>query len=653
MNAPSLKRLISPDNAGSSFARSPILKDLSKNGGLACLLFAFWIGVGFGGCTAAQPASFHPEVLTTFFSPQSIAAHTRWILVANSAFYFDGVERKYAQGFITVLDRATRKPVSRIASTQLNPQQIAIVGDTAYVVNAGTVAIDEKGLAVATSAGGIDIIQLAANTPPSSIEANIPLPVSETDPRIGLYGSLAISADRTRAFIGSGTRSDLFEVDLTNRTLVHGPENPIRLFADNPTENGLSFVTWLRDQLVVVNFNADALCLIPEHGRALTKKRCGTIGVNDQLIEGPIDASEGPDGKLYVLMTIANAVYEVDVTKAPFVVTPLVATTGLASNRLLRDDPFFYVVNSASNNVQRINPATQESWSTFAPLPVASNPYDIAITNEDSGTKLGWVTLFSLHQVAIVNLTTGMVIEVLSNPVPSSASDASHSDGGFDSSDLEATTDPPMDQSPDQPVSCNPPIDPVGIHSLVSATYGDGAGFGQSALPSILQGGPHGGGLKSGSTHVLSLGVGGELIVDFGDYDIVDGEGADFIVFENSFEVSPGNLVTEPGIVGVSETSSDASAFIDFPCDVNIKGVQPDSSHCAGFQPVLANVTQNCIDPTDITLAGGDAFDLATLTLKRARYVRIKDTGTALSGTDNRGFDLDAIVLIHYDKRTK
>jgi len=72
---------------------------------------------------------------------------------------------------------------------------------------------------------------------------------------------------------------------------------------------------------------------------------------------------------------------------------------------------------------------------------------------------------------------------------------------------------------------------------------------------------------------------------------------------------------------------------------------------CAGVKPVLANVDTNTLPPNDPGRAGGDAFDLAALSMKRARYLRIKDSGLITTGTPSRGFDLDAVVLVHYRKR--
>jgi hypothetical protein len=65
--------------------------------------------------------------------------------------------------------------------------------------------------------------------------------------------------------------------------------------------------------------------------------------------------------------------------------------------------------------------------------------------------------------------------------------------------------------------------------------------------------------------------------------------------------------------------------------------------------PVLANADLNEIDPRDPSVSGGDSFDLHDLGMKTARFVRIRDSGLGLGpiGPGTRGFDLDAIAIIH------
>jgi hypothetical protein len=197
---------------------------------------------------------------------------------------------------------------------------------------------------------------------------------------------------------------------------------------------------------------------------------------------------------------------------------------------------------------------------------------------------------------------------------------------------------------------------------------GSGGGFGQSFLPDVVLGPPLGSGLYQGSLDVLSLGLSGSLVLEFTDNVIVDGEGVDLTVFENSFLQLVG-LVTqppfsEPGRVSVSQ---DGVNWFAFPCAL-VSGQAPYHPGCAGIYAVLANGNdpqaphaaipsstpiQDLIGKNALTLpapagAGGDSFDLASVGLVWARFVRIEAASfvTGPVGPDNAGFDVDAVAAV-------
>lgn len=186
------------------------------------------------------------------------------------------------------------------------------------------------------------------------------------------------------------------------------------------------------------------------------------------------------------------------------------------------------------------------------------------------------------------------------------------------------------------------PIDPCSgfAVSVVDVTYGEGAGFGQDAMPGVVLGPPQGTGSVSGSLDVVSLGNGGVITLGFGDQTILDGEGPDFIVFENAFYAG-GDEDAPFAELGTVEVSADGETWTAFPCDA----VEAPYGACAGWHPVFAGPTDPTIDPQDPAAAGGDAFDLADIGVPSARFVRITDRAdlTGLSGA----FDLDAIALVH------
>ena len=182
------------------------------------------------------------------------------------------------------------------------------------------------------------------------------------------------------------------------------------------------------------------------------------------------------------------------------------------------------------------------------------------------------------------------------------------------------------------------------IERVVGFTPGLGAGFGQDAMPWVVFGGPRGAGPSSGGTDVVSLGTGGSIVVAFEKRPIIDAPGEDFIVFENAFRFGTGGTRAYVELARVS-VSDDGVNWVSFPCNVQTY------AGCAGSQPVYANLDTNTIDATLSARAGGDPFDLASVGLSRARFLRLDDLGTipgsAEESSGKAGFDLDSIAVIH------
>ncbi|MEI8256845.1 MAG: cell surface protein, partial [Deltaproteobacteria bacterium] len=176
---------------------------------------------------------------------------------------------------------------------------------------------------------------------------------------------------------------------------------------------------------------------------------------------------------------------------------------------------------------------------------------------------------------------------------------------------------------------------------VVSFDPGDGAGFGADRMPDVVLGPPLGFGDARGSTDVVSLGRGGRICVAFDDVSIVDGVGADFVVFENPFYAAgTSTLWIELGEVSVSD---DGVVYRTFPCATQ----GPSYAGCAGWNPVYSRPGGIAAD--DLLHAGGDAFDLSDVGLTRARYVCVRDLATQGLAPPTTGFDLDAVVAVHRD----
>jgi hypothetical protein len=185
------------------------------------------------------------------------------------------------------------------------------------------------------------------------------------------------------------------------------------------------------------------------------------------------------------------------------------------------------------------------------------------------------------------------------------------------------------------------------VTKVIDFQPGDCAGFGATSMPDIVYGPPRGAGEMRGSLDVVSLGVGGMLTVGFEPTVIADGPGVDFIVFENAFWIggNPSTPFAEPAEISVSD---DGVTWIPFACSAT----QNPYGACSGWKPVYSN-PNNDISPFDVARSGGEAYDLADVGVKTARFVRIRDQASQSCPADpsqrpnTLGHDLDSIAVLN------
>lgn len=174
--------------------------------------------------------------------------------------------------------------------------------------------------------------------------------------------------------------------------------------------------------------------------------------------------------------------------------------------------------------------------------------------------------------------------------------------------------------------------------SVIVVEFGPGAGYGYNFFPDNILGPPDSnatpGQPSASQQELLALGTGGRIVLAFFDGGIIDGPGPDFTVFENPFYIGGDTtrIFAETGIVAASE---DGETFYTFPY------VPETWEGLAGVTP-----TNGWANPTDPSVSGGDAFDLADVGLSRATYIQITDAADLVSD-GGPSFDLDAIVAIH------
>lgn len=218
---------------------------------------------------------------------------------------------------------------------------------------------------------------------------------------------------------------------------------------------------------------------------------------------------------------------------------------------------------------------------------------------------------------------------------------------------------------------------PDAVESFVPGLH---AGFGAGYFPGNVLGVPQGSDSPQSPNfsqqEVLSLGTGGTITLRFDANRIIDQPGVDFTVFENPVQplYDSNQTFADTAIVSVSSNGTD---WVTFPCDMISSAPQQlvrkaNYIGFAGVQPVLTSTT-NGVSPYNPQVSGGDQFDLATIGVQSARFVRITDTGdyrhmptydaqndviydygylldpdpTLPGGGITAGFELDAMVAIH------
>lgn len=169
------------------------------------------------------------------------------------------------------------------------------------------------------------------------------------------------------------------------------------------------------------------------------------------------------------------------------------------------------------------------------------------------------------------------------------------------------------------------PFEGAYLADLVTEAPGQtGSGFG-NALCAVN--GIYGGGENRGSTDVYSLSSSSEsskceanekcMVLEWAGRRVVNGDGADFVVFENPFERAAGRFM-EAVIV---EVSANGETWCGWKPEYTAKETEemdpvynPESyTNLAGIEPVLfdqATWTASAEDIFDQSKAGGDHFDL-------------------------------------------
>lgn len=358
---------------------------------------------GPGGCAGRTGTGGEPngeslaadddigEAAGVFSGPEGIliAAGNIWVANANGSWDQATGRVDYDEGYVTVLNLADLTDEAKIITPWLNPQYVFTAEDMIGVVCAGAVQADDEGLMRSVEDGGVVLID------PGTLEimAQIAVKSASPGPLAGFPGTPTTDPAGETIFLGSGTGPYVYRIDAKTAAM-----EAFQIHADL-SRNDLTVPLIAKGVLHVTSFNTGLLySLDPATGEQLA----APIDVTEtDDIEGPIDMDYS-GGWLYVVHTISMRVVAVDPKSR--IVKP-VCIAGAAANRIVATGNAVIVVNSMDNNLTWCNLDGGGAVSPFSILPLASNPWDVALAG-----SYAYVTGFKSNALYVVDLTTGDVV---------------------------------------------------------------------------------------------------------------------------------------------------------------------------------------------------------------------------------------------------
>jgi len=325
----------------------------------------------------------------------------------------------YGPGYLSALAPETLEETGRVDVPWLNPQTLVVIdgqpergGETGApapevdgagdgqggsedgfllaVVCSGRLESDRNGRMLAATPGGILLVRPET----LAVVGQTEIPIGTPGSLGGFPGTAVFDPAGNALLAGSGIGPYVYRVSLAPPSVadtftVH-PESETNDLVVPALAGGILYVSSQRTGLL---YRLDPASGIPVADPLDITKT--------DAYEGPIDIAVTGD-TLYVLATISSRVAAVDLATGQ-VTWPFSA--GSAPNRLLFHEGMLYAVNSLDNNLTRYDPATGQRTSPFAPLPVGTNPWEIAA----AGTT-GYITGYLDDTVYAVSLDDGAIL---------------------------------------------------------------------------------------------------------------------------------------------------------------------------------------------------------------------------------------------------
>lgn len=576
-----------------------------------------------------------------------------WITTANYLRY--ATPAVAAPGLLlryTITDSGVSATPTFTVTSGYNPTGIAQVGGSLLVTNSGVLNI-AGGEAQPQTPSSVDMIDIATG----AITATIPADLSAL-----AFFAPSVDGEGRFAYYGSSAFSEVYQLDVMNKTFTHSLLNPIALGAANASDY-LTAITLSKSgerayvgsfdlsSVVILDLTASPIVKLPTSysvgfPKGVTAENPSGVntGISDMAIRpGTSDlyVLTGNPGTL-VTITSQSGVTPARSSTYTIRIAPSLLTLEVGWESIITGDILFSDGRQIANVRDQVTLPGSTQHMTLQW--VSDNPKIATVSSSGLVTAVSsGITTLRAH-VGTLSASIPVVVHMGKTPPDQQppASKPLPSDTG--------EPPPPQQKPPPESgklivVNCKDIGASPFAQGVVSTQVGGGGGAGQNKLPTIVTGAPHGTGIYQGNTSdVYSLGSHGQIIVAFTNCIIADGPGNDFTVFENAFYAGgDGNApFSEPAIVGVSV---DGVNFTDFPCDLS---QSPKYPGCAGTHPVFSS-PENTINPLDPELSGGDPFDLATINIQSAKFIRIIDQGLSpiYGANGTNGFDLDAIAVIH------
>lgn len=309
-------------------------------------------------------------------------------------------------GFVAVINRGTRQIVNRIPTSAPQPQFFAVSGDELYVVNSGALDFSNFPVITVKVPGSVDVISIAGAETAEAPIASIPFTFSPTDLAQGSLGRFAIGevGGSLVGVIGSGLTGDVYTVDLTNRTILRGADDPIRVFGDS------DFVSVFENDGIfyAASFDTDTVCTSSDLEDFSSCTELGQFQdpADPNALEGLKDLAFTANGSFAAIFAVASSYATGTLGAEGELIVTNRGATGVDPERAVAAGTDVLIANALENNVLRLslgaNGAPTET-PQFIVLGDGSNPRDIAV--EDP--------VDAITQMYIVNQATNTVDEFI------------------------------------------------------------------------------------------------------------------------------------------------------------------------------------------------------------------------------------------------